>query len=161
MKIINEKGKLFGLINIIDLSVLVILILLVVGGVSRMKGKPIVASESTEGIISFEVEDVRMPSVENVKVGDPLYHYDKGDYLGEIIEVSHEPYKEPLESGDGKWINAEVPEKYIINFKIKADVKDSPDIVIVGGEQVRIGSQFRLKNKRVGFFATALEIDVK
>lgn len=161
MKIINEKGKLFGIINIIDLSVLIILGLIIVGGLSRMRGRPNISPESTEAIITFEVEDVRMPSVENVLVGDPIYHYDKGDYLGEIIEVSHEPFREPVESGDGRWINAEVPEKYVIHFKIKADVKDSPDVVLVGGEQTRIGSQFRLKNKRVGFFGTALEIDIK
>lgn len=161
MKIINEKGKLFGIINIIDLSVLVILGLILVGGMVRMKGKPTIASESTEAVVTFEVQDVRMPSVENVVVGDPIYHYDKGAYLGEIIEVSHEPYKEPIESGDGKWINAEVPEKYVITFKIKADVKDNEDFILVGGEQTRIGSQFRLKNKKVGFFGTALDIDIK
>lgn len=161
MKIINEKGKLFGIINIIDLSVLLVLILIVVGGAQRMKTKPIIANETTKAVVTFEVSDVRMPSVENVIVGDPLFHYDKGVYIGDIIEVSYAPYKEPVESGDGKLVEAEVPGKYVINFKVEAEVRDNPDVIVVGGEQTRIGSQFRLKNKKVSFFGTVLGVEIK
>lgn len=160
MKIINEKGKLFGIINIIDLSVLLIVGLLIVGGAKRMKTKPITATETSKAIVTFEVSNVRMPSVENIVVGDPIYHYDKGTYIGDILEVSYVPYMEPVESGD-KWVNAEVPGKYVVTFKAEADVKDSPDVTLVGGEQTRIGTQFRLKNKKVSFFATVLGVEIK
>lgn len=161
MKIINEKGKLFGVINVIDLSVLLILGLLIVGGAKRMKTKPIISSDTKKSIITFEISDVRMPTVKNVVVGDPIYHYDKGAHLGDIIEVNYEKYKEPVESGDGRWINAEVPEKYVVLFKVEADIRDNQDVILAGGEQTRIGSQFRLKNKKVSFWGTALEIEVE
>lgn len=159
MKVINEKGKLFGLINIIDLAVVLILGLLVVGGAQRMKSKPIVVSEMSNAYITYEVSDVRMVSVENIQVGDDLYHYDKGEYIGKIVEKTFEPFKEPLEK-DGEWINAEVPGKYVVNFKVEAKVKDNPDVVVVGGEQTRIGIQYRMKNKKIAFFGTALGIEV-
>lgn len=160
MKIINEKGKLFGIINIIDLSVLLIVGLILVGGISRMKSKPIVVNETSEAILTLEVANIRMVSVENIIEGDPIYHYDRGGEIGEILEVDYEPYKEPVES-DGKWINAEVPERYVATFKVKANVKDNPDVIVAGGEQMRVGAQFRLKNKRVAFFGTVLDIEVK
>src|SRR5690554_1165418 len=97
MKIINEKGKLFGLINIIDLAVVMILGLLVVGGAMRMKSKPIVVSETSKAYITYEVQDIRMVSVDNIEVGDPLYHYDKGDFVGTIVEKEVKPFTEPLE----------------------------------------------------------------
>ena len=159
MKIINEKGKLFGIINIIDLSVIVIIGLVLFGGISRLKSQPIIANETTEGTITFEVSNIRMVSVENIIIGDPIYHYDKGTYIGEIVEVSHEPYKEPVEF-DGTWIDAEVPDKYVATFKVKSDVKDSPDVVIAGGEQMRVGAQFRLKNKNATFFGTVMGVEV-
>jgi hypothetical protein len=161
VKIINEKGKLFGIINVIDLAVLLVLALLVVGGTKRMKAKPITVNEDTKAIVTFEVSDVRMATVENIVVGDPIYHYDKGTLLGTIVETSYEPYKEPVESGDGKWVNAEIPGKYVVSFKVEAEVKDNPDVVVVGGEQTRIGAQFRLKNKRVAVFGTVLGIEVE
>lgn len=159
MKIINEKGKLFGIINVIDLSILLIVGLILVGGISRMKSQPIIGNDASEGTITFEVANIRMVSVENILIGDSLFHYDKGTYIGEIVEVSHEPYKEPVEY-EGKWVDAEVPGKYVALFKVKADLKDSTDVVIAGGEQVRVGAQFRLKNKNATFFGTVLGVEV-
>ena len=160
MKIINEKGKLFGIINVIDLSVLLILGVLVLGGVSRMKKQPVIVSDTSKGIITFEVSDVRQASVDKVQVGDPFFHYDKGSYIGKIVEVSSSPYKEPLEY-EGKWINAEVPDKFVITFKVEADVKDSPDVVVAGGEQIRVGAQERYKNKKIAFFATIMNVETE
>lgn len=160
MKVINEKGKLFGIINIIDLSVLLIIGVLVFGGVQRMKTKPIIVADSSKAIITFEISNVRMATVENIIVGDPLYHYDKGGYIGKIIEVDYSPYTEPVIL-DGRWIDAEVPEKYVVSIKLDADVKDNPDVIIAGGEHTRIGVQFRVKNKKVAVFGTILGIEIK
>lgn len=160
MKIVNEKGKLFGLINIIDLAVILILGLIVVGGASRLKTKPIIVNEDSKAVITYEVSDIRMATVENIVVGDPIYHYDKGGFIGNITDVKVEPYKEPVES-DGKWINAEIPEKYVATFTVDADVRDNPDVLVSGGEQTRIGVQFRVKNKRIAFFGTVMKIEVQ
>lgn len=159
MKIINEKGKLFGLINIIDLAVVLILGLLVVGGAIRMKSKPIIVSETSKAHITYEVADIRMVSVDSIQVGDPLYHYDKGEFIGTIIEKEVEPFTEPLEK-DGEWVNAEVPGKYVVTFVVESDVRDNPDVIVVGGEQTRVGIQYRMKNKNIAFFGTALGMEV-
>ena len=159
MKIINEKGKLFGIINIIDLTVLLVVGLILVGGAKRMKSKPIIVNDETKAIITYEVSEIRMVSVENIVVGDPIYHYDRGGYIGEIIETSYEPYREPVEF-NGQWVDAEVPNKYVVTFKVKANVKNNPDVIIVGGEHTRIGTQYRLKNKRIAFFGTVVEMEV-
>ena len=159
MKIINEKGKLFGLINIIDLAVVLILGLLVVGGIKRMQSKPIVVSEPSTAHITYEVSEVRMATVDNIVVGDPLYHYDKGDFVGTIVEKSYVPFTEALEK-DGEWVNAEVPGKYNVTIIVEADVKDNPDVIVVGGEQTRVGLQYRMKNKKIAFFGTVLGMEV-
>ncbi len=160
MKIINEKGKLFGIINIIDLSVLVILALIIVGGASRLKSRPIVASDTTPATITFEVSDIRMATVDGIKEGDPIYHYDKGGYIGTIEDVEYRPYQEPVEV-DGKWVNMDVPGKYIATFKVGADVKNNPDVIVAGDEQIRIGVEFRVKNKSIAFFATVMGVELE
>lgn len=160
MKIVNEKGKLFGIINIIDLAVLLVLVLLVVGGAQRLKSKPIVASGTSNAILTFEVSDVRFATVENIIEGDPIYHYDKGGFIGNIEEVTYEPYKEPVEF-EGKWVNMEVPEKYVATFKVNAEIKNNPDVIVAGDEQVRIGVEFRVKNKNIAFFARVMDIEVQ
>lgn len=159
MKLIDKKGKIFGLINIIDLATVLVLGLLIFGGVKRLKSQPLLVDEVTEAFIIYQVEDVRMATVENIVKGDPLYHYDKGGYIGEIEEVEYKPYTEPLES-NGEWISSPIPEKYVVNIKVKSDVKNNPDVILVGGEQTRVGTQYRMKNKRIAFFGTAMDIEV-
>lgn len=159
MKIINEKGKLFGIINIIDLTVLLVIALLLVGGIQRMKSQPVVVSEDTKAVLTYRVSDIRMVYIENMVVGDELYHYDRDGLVGEIIGVDYEPYTEPVES-NGKWIDAVVPDKYIATVTVEAKVKDNPDMMLVGGEETRIGTQHRLKNKRISFFGNVFEIEV-
>lgn len=46
-------------------------------------------------------------------------------------------------------------------FKVEADVKDNPDVVVAGGEQIRIGVEFRVKNKRIAFFARVMGIEIQ
>lgn len=159
MRIIDEKGRLFGIINIIDLAVVLILGLLIVGGAKRMQSKPILANETSKALITFEITDVRMPTVDNIVVGDPLYHYDKGEFLGTIVEKEVEPYTEPLED-NGKWVNAEIPGKYRVIFKVESDVRENPDVIVAGGEQTRIGIEYRLKNKKIAIMGTVLGIEV-
>jgi len=163
MKIINEKGKLFGIINIIDLVVIVALVLLIVGGVKRfVTTRPEMVSDSKKAIITIEVSEIRTPTVEGLVVGDPLYHYDKGTYLGKIVDKTVEDYREPVESGDGRWINAVVPDEYVAILTVESDdAKETQDAVIAGGEQIRIGAQYRLKNKKVAVFGTILGVEVK
>ena len=98
--------------------------------------------------------------MENIKEGDPIYHYDKGGYIGDIGEVTYAPYMEPVEV-DGKLVNMEVPEKYVATFKVNAQVKDNPDVIVAGDEQVRIGVEFRVKNKKIAFFARVMGIEVQ
>lgn len=162
MKIINEKGKLFGIINIIDLVVIVVLALLITGGVKRVKKtRPDMVSETKAATVTIEVSEVRKPTVDGLVVGDPIYHYDKGNYFGKIADVKVEPFKEPVESGDGKWIDAEVPGRYVATVTVEAEAVETPDVIIIGGEQTRIGHQFRLKNKKVAVFGTILGVEVE
>lgn len=159
MKLIDEKGKIFGLVNIIDLAVVLILVAIIGGGAVRMRSKPVVTNKASKGIITYEIPEVRMATIENLIEGDELFHYDRGGFVGEIIDVSYDPYTEPLEK-DGEWINAPIPGKYNALIKVEAEVNDNPDVITVGGEQTRVGTQYRLKNKRLAFFGTTMNIEL-
>ena len=83
MKIIDKKGRLFGLINIVDLLIIILLLALVAVGVKRFGNKAAVGEATTKkGVITAEIKDVRDVTAKNVKVGDPIYDYDKGTLIG-------------------------------------------------------------------------------
>lgn len=161
MKIIDKKGRLFGLINIVDLLVIILLLALVMVGVKRFGNKAAVGEATTKkGVITAEIKDVRDVTANNIKVGDPLYDYDKGTYLGKIVTAEVEPYKDKTEY-QGKFYNAEVPDKFRVIITIDADVKETQDFYQVGTEQVRIGAEMRIKNKSITTFMTILGVEVK
>lgn len=161
MKIIDKKGRLFGLINIVDLLIIVLLLALVAVGVKRFGNKAAVGEATTKkGVITAEIKDVRDVTAKNVKVGDPLYDYDKGTLIGKIITADIETYKDKTEY-QGKFYNAEVPGKYRVIVTIDADVKETQDFYQVGTEQIRIGAEMRIKNKSITSFMTILGIEVK
>ena len=51
MKVIDKKGRLFGIINVIDLMVFLVLVFLILGGVYRMMSKPGRLKETTKAYI--------------------------------------------------------------------------------------------------------------
>lgn len=161
MKIIDKKGRLFGLINIVDLLIIILLLALVAVGVKRFGNKAAVGEATTKkGVITAEIKDVRDVTAKNVKVGDPIYDYDKGTLIGKILTAEVEPYKDETEY-QGKFYNSEVPGKYRVIMTIDADVKETQDFYQVGTEQIRIGAEMRIKNKSISSFMTILGIEVK
>ena len=162
MKIIDNKGRLFGIINVIDLTVLLVLGLLVVGGAYKViNAKPEVINESQKVFVTLEISNIRKPSVDSIKEGDMLYHYDRGQAFGRIIAKKVENYREPVPTSDGRMVMAEVPEKYRVILTVEADAIITDQAIIIGGQHTRVGSQFRLKNRIIAAFATVLGIDME
>lgn len=156
---IDKKGKLFGLINIIDLAVLLALIAIVAVGLKRMEGPQVSATINKKGIVTYEISDVRQVTVDNIQEGDPLYHYDKNVYIGDILTKEVRPYTEEVEY-EGQWINAEVPGKFSVIIEVDAEVQENDQFYTVGGEQTRVGIPYRMKNKSFAAFGTCFGVEI-
>lgn len=161
MKIIDEKGKIFGLINIIDLAVLLILVLLVGGGLKRMGKGPMSMGKTKPATITVEVPNIKENTVDAIFIGDPIYHYDKDQQFGKIVDKKVEPYKEPAKDGNGNTIMKEVPGKYTVILTVESEVEEDPNAIMVGGEQTRVESAFKFENKNVEFTGTVLAMEIE
>lgn len=147
---IDKKGKLFGKINIIDLLFLIILVVAVVGGISRFKDSAISVESTSKGRMTFLVDEVRMPTAENITEGQELYSYDKGTYMGKIAGKTVKPFEDAVEY-EGQWVNAPVPDKYVVYVDVDVDIKESDKAYVVGGEEIRVGNEYRVKTKTSAF----------
>lgn len=162
MGLINKEGKLFGIINIIDLAVIVLISVVVIGGAFRFKkAAPQVISEGQKALVTVEISEVRQPTVDGIEVGDEFYHYDKGQYFGKIVKKEVENYKEAVPTSEGKLVLSDVPEKFKLLLSIEASAVNSKDHLSIGGEQIRIGTQYRLKNKNISAFGTVFKVDIE
>lgn len=159
MKIIDKKGRLFGLVNVIDLLFLLIVLVAIVGGAKKFHKNIPVAERVQEGTVTFMVVNIRQLSVDQMVVGDTINHYDKGTLVGTIEDVKAEPFMDVLED-QGQFIQAPVPNRYQAFIKVKVDFSDGQDAYTVGGEPMRVGSEYRLKTKRTTFYGTCVNMSI-
>lgn len=95
MAVIDQKGRLFGKINLLDLVILLV-VLAVAGrfGYGKLVKKEAVTAGTKTVEVQFLFAAVRQPSIDQLKVTTPptkVYESKSGAYLGEIVAVSTKP----------------------------------------------------------------------
>lgn len=131
MKIINEKGKLFGLINIVDLLVLIAAVAVAAGVGYKLFAPQIKESVQPQveltaivrvrGATPFLVTEVER----NSQVGKQLVS--GNSYVnGTIEDMKIEDYAQQVTTADGRIVTAVDPDKKDIVFTIKTTVPRAP-----------------------------------
>lgn len=152
MKIINEKGKLFGIINIIDLALLLIIVALVAGAFLFLRREgPIETLPTKDFYVDVRCENYSQEVADSFKVGDRLYYGNAYTNL-EIVDVKVEPAKEDVFLPDGTIVVGRHPEKrdITVTVKIHDDPIDPNDpMIYFGSLHATVGKQVLLKTTTV------------
>jgi hypothetical protein len=151
MKIVNEKGKLFGLINIIDLSIIVLILL--IGTVLLMKtmGKdvgPITSSENQKNITVTFRGTVRNDSqIKAVKEGDRLISSLK-PLDAYVKSVTYTDLQVPISTDDGRQVYAVDPLRKEVIIKFTMKTSSGNEAIKLDAQDVAVGSRlFTLKTQ--------------
>ena len=137
MKIINEKGKLFGLINIVDLLVLIAAVAVAAG-----VGYKLFAPQIKESV----QPQVELTAIVRVRGATP--------FLVTEVERNSQVGKQ-LVSGNS-YVTAVDPDKKDIVFTIKTTVPKGTATPSIGTQEVRAGRTFIVKTND---FETSGNID--
>ena len=145
--IIDEKGRLFSKISIVDIAVLVFVICagLFIGLRFFAPAGNIADAEQKTYEYSFRVDNVRQASVDAIKKSQGQNVYDsEGVFLGTITEItSVEPYKTTVTKADGSMTEAEVPDKYTVKVAASVVAKKTTDSIMVSNKrELSVGSHF-------------------
>ncbi len=150
MKIVNEKGKLFGLINVVDLMVLILVVGAVAGvawsifgGAVRDSVAPTVTMTATfriRGANSFLVDELER----NDQVGK--YMVSGNDYTDAIItDVEIVDYRVQVTTADGQIVDALDPVKKDVLVTATCEVPKNTPTPTIGSQEVRAGRAFTVK----------------
>ncbi|HHW21859.1 MAG TPA: DUF4330 domain-containing protein [Clostridiaceae bacterium] len=163
MKMIDEKGRVFGKINIFDLIVLLALIV-AVGGISykvikdRIEG----SGQAPTKTYIVTVKSSAMPaSYSEALKKDPRIYYDNDQFVNaRIVDVREEPAVITVQTDDGKLVEAVSPDLKDVYIDIEVEDKlDIPDIRI-GRYAVAVGGKITVKTiYAVG--ADSLVLDIR
>lgn len=167
MKIINEKGKLFGIINLVDLLVLLLVIAVVAVVGIKLFGTKAVEVVSSKSDCYAEIEVIGA----NPRLYDEVERQmDKligarmvtgNEYLSATIEdVWFEPYVLIAPNSDGIAVASVDDTRVDIVFLVKTQVSPDSATLSVGAQELRSGKTFIVKAQALETTGTIRYVNV-
>lgn len=164
--IIDDKGRLFGKMNIIDLFVVIVVLAVIAAAAYRLvpRSKPAAPAEAAAtGDVYVTVMARLVPEEvgEQLAIGDKLVA--KGTYTSaEIVSVDVTPAMWVAWTADGTGVNTVHPIWKDVTVVIKDKGSPSNPIVKAGGQEARTGlTTYLLKTQKVEVPATVLDVEFK
>lgn len=160
--IIDQKGKLFGKINIIDLAI-VIVIVAVIGILGFKFLAPSQSGGDAQGIceVKFYIEEVSDFVSEKVNVGDKLMDESKNVSLGVVTNVELFDAVSYGTDAEGKWVKSSKPDykSMIITGEVNATKFDHG--MIVNASKYYVGHTFVLLAGEAKLYLRVYDINFK
>lgn len=153
MKLKDERGRFFGLLNIIDIIILLILIL----GIALASILFFKNSKTGPGVtnrpISYTVEfqHLKEEVVANVNEDDKVFNSTTGAYLGVVkkVEITEQKAVVPNESA-GVYEEHIIPDESTLYLTIEGNGYDNDINVVIEGQIIKIGKPLNVKGKGYG-----------
>lgn len=152
-KIIDEKGKLFGFVNIVDLIVLLIIIGLIgavtvrITSSTRNKEGENLINGKKEIYVTLYGSTIVPEAIDTLKIGDKLVANNVFT-SGEIVSIDLKPAAYISTNSDGEVILSEHPLWKDITVVIKDKANSSNPILKAGNQEVRVNYNFILKTQQ-------------
>lgn len=146
---INNNGKLFGKINIVDLGVILIIILAIVLSALRFTTPSLKNTGEKETFqYTLLVKGVRDFTVDAFKENDEMYETTSENSIGKIIEINKMPAKKYMADVNGTISYQELPDQYDLYLTLECDGNlSSKGYETTTGENIQINKSINAFNK--------------
>lgn len=162
MKIVNEKGKIFGLINIVDLSVIVLILLIGAVVFLKVTGSdvgPITSDESQQTLtVTFRAAVRNDEQLKAVKEKDQLISLLK-PVDAYITSVEFKPLEVPINTADGKAVYSVDPKRKELVAKFTMKTARGNGIIKLESQEISVGKAFTLKTRTFESLGTVEAIE--
>ena len=121
-KLIDENGKFFGLVSLIDIAVVLVCVVLAFAVYARFFTTDTTSAvvENSPFYFTLRLNGVRSQSMEAIKVGDVLYETENSAYLGKVTGVSMVPHMANVLMDDGTYVTVEEENRYDIIIDVES-----------------------------------------
>lgn len=149
MKLLDEKGRLFGLINIIDLFVLLLVVVIAAGGIWFISRKDTTDTGPTETyFVTIKCAGLDEEVADYIHIGDRLYY--SGSFTDvAVTEVNIEPAKIDVVRDDGTIAVATHPELKDIYVTVKVNSRPGDPMLWIGQLHANVGKELVLKTQYI------------
>ena len=125
-KVIDNRGRLFGLVSFIDVVVLLVVALLVSAFFLRSRVDSPFTVVNTHTIeYTVKITPIRESNANLLRVGDRLYSRENGALMGTITNVEITEAFSPGGLLDGEIVMARVQERYTVTLTLEVEASFS------------------------------------
>lgn len=157
--ILDENGRFFGRLNIIDLTVFVMVAVLVLAIAYRFTSSAMTKQDNCRVRYTLLIEGVRELSLEYYEEGLSCFDKLKQEYIGNIVAVRSEPLDGPVTQLDGSVVMAAQPDRLRLYVDIESDARETASAFLLNGAyELKVGSQINLNTRYIdvwGFIVSA------
>lgn len=122
-KLIDEKGRIFGIISGVDILVVLVVAVLAFAVYTRFYNRDATSVAVQNDTFSYQLKvmQVRYSTYESLMPGDVLYDLDNGTRIGVITNVECEPSMAETALADGSFVVAPIENRYDVLISLDAE----------------------------------------
>ena len=154
---IDEKGRLFGKLNLLDLLLIVLFIAIAVVACLFLSGKD-GGSDTAPIQYVIEIQNKEEAYFDHVIVGEKVSDGITGAYLGTIAAFEKKP-AQIISQADDKLIVTNPKGRFDGYVTISADAAYAYPDYVLGGEPVKIGSEIAYRSESLAMHGYIVDID--
>ena len=158
--IIDEKGKLFGKISVVDILVVLIFAVAIGGFIYKFTaGNDALRITADSPItMTLRIKAIRQFAVDAVDIGDEIYERN-GPILGRVVSVKSDGYRDTFDLNDGTQAYGDVENRYNLYITLESVGRISDDgYFINGSRQVAVGSEIKIRSDKINADSSVYEL---
>lgn len=162
--VMDQKGKLFGKVSIIDLLILLFVIVAIVATVYKFQFSTHKDVNTAEGkiVYTLKVQGVRDFTADQFAAGDEVYDKESNKAIGTIAEVRKEGAEEFVNMADGTFVMQDIPNKYDVYLTIESDARITDEGYFANGtKQIGAYSNLNIYTQKVEVYAQVQDVAEK
>jgi hypothetical protein len=161
LALVDNKGRLFGKINIIDLVIVLIILGVVAGSLYKLQLFGRHTSDERPVTVTLYLKEVSPETVDALQEGDILTESTENLPLGKVIKKEVRKALKEAPTADGRLVAADSPTKFDVYLTTEGNLRVTGDQVLVGRRDIKVGLNLNIKSPRAVCFPTVLAYEVK
>lgn len=124
-KLMDENGRLFGLVSVIDVAVIAVVAVLAFALYTKDTAMPIASAADPMQTIRYEVTITNMPEgrLESLRPEDNIYDRETGNHMGVIKDIRSEDCVISMLKADGTYVMAPIDTRYNVTLTVEAQAR--------------------------------------
>lgn len=123
MKLVDDKGRIFGKFNVVDMVIVLAILVIIGGGAYRMISGASITETTFSSVetVQFVVKVERVRDYDMVRVGDDLYDKDSGKCIGTIVAIEKEQAQDRIALDDGSIVLGDTQDRINLYMTLEAE----------------------------------------